>query len=688
MPRSSEERTPRWPLRLALAAAVSAFLLAVLLRLLQPGEGRPAAAVFAALRNIAWPFVWGYVVTQVFQVGLRAVRYGLLLRAAGDRSVPSRTHLALATMARNMFVDLLPSRSGELIFVGLLNRVYGVAVPTALSALALSFVFDLAGLGAVLLTLVSWELALGGWSSGMAAAGVSLLALAATGLVLLVRTAEPILAWARRDLGAGRLRRAVKHFAAAVVSTHAGRIFPQVFTLTLGIRAAKYIGLFLIFLAVTTRSFPELAAASPRQVLAALIGSEATASLPLPTLMSFGAYEAGGIAAWALLGFDAAAAAFATIAAHITSQIVDYTLGGIGLLLVTLAGGHRARATVAPFPLQRKILAGALAACALAAGVLFALREWRSFTRQGALAPPNVGNRLPEAPRPGQEPRALLGERTGFVVWSSNRAGNHDLWRMDLPGGTVARLTRDPHVENHARISPEGRRVLFARSREPWVSLRDPGSWDAWVLDLATGRETRIAEFAYRPTWVGSGSILFLRRATQVVRLDLATGAETIVAEEGRGGLPHGAVPGDPSIDPRSGLLAVTVRGTGRFTAILDGMRVRKVGGGCQLAWAPDGASLVLVDDGGRMTNAVYRVDSRTLRRTLLLDAPEPFSHEYFPVLTADGLFLVYAASAGGHEHDTEDYEVFLWRVGDPPESVSRLTWHTGNDSWPDIFLP
>lgn len=87
------------------------------------------------------------------------------------------------------------------------------------------------------------------------------------------------------------------------------------------------------------------------------------------------------------------------------------------------------------------------------------------------------------------------------------------------------------------------------------------------------------------------------------------------------------------------------------------------------------------------MTNAVYRVDSGTLRRTLLLDAPAPFSHEYFPALTADGRFLVYAASAGGHEHDTEDFEVFLWRVGDPPEQVSRLTWHTGNDSWPDIFL-
>jgi len=48
---------------------------------------------------------------------------------------------------------------------------------------------------------------------------------------------------------------------------------------------------------------------------------------------------------------------------------------------------------------------------------------------------------------------------------------------------------------------------------------------------------------------------------------------------------------------------------------------------------------------------------------------------------------MVLGASAEGHEHDRADYEIFLWRVDTPPETAVRLTFHTGNDNWPDLFL-
>ncbi len=35
----------------------------------------------------------------------------------------------------------------------------------------------------------------------------------------------------------------------------------------------------------------------------------------------------------------------------------------------------------------------------------------------------------------------------------------------------------------------------------------------------------------------------------------------------------------------------------------------------------------------------------------------------------------------------TADYEIFLWQVGTPAETASRLTYHTGNDNWPDVYL-
>jgi hypothetical protein len=48
---------------------------------------------------------------------------------------------------------------------------------------------------------------------------------------------------------------------------------------------------------------------------------------------------------------------------------------------------------------------------------------------------------------------------------------------------------------------------------------------------------------------------------------------------------------------------------------------------------------------------------------------------------------LIYGASTGGHEHDTADYEIFLWPISSPMSSTVRLSYHTGNDNWPDVFL-
>jgi len=71
-----------------------------------------------------------------------------------------------------------------------------------------------------------------------------------------------------------------------------------------------------------------------------------------------------------------------------------------------------------------------------------------------------------------------------------------------------------------------------------------------------------------------------------------------------------------------------------------------------------------------------------------LIDIPGRRSHEYFPQLSADGNWLVWAATQRGHDHDIADYEIYLWEVGSPAEKAVRLTYHSGNDRWPDIFIP
>jgi len=69
------------------------------------------------------------------------------------------------------------------------------------------------------------------------------------------------------------------------------------------------------------------------------------------------------------------------------------------------------------------------------------------------------------------------------------------------------------------------------------------------------------------------------------------------------------------------------------------------------------------------------------------MDLPGERSHEYFPKLSQDAAWMVWAASAEGHEHDRADYEIYAWRVGTPWASALRLTYFAGNDQWPDVYV-
>jgi len=70
-----------------------------------------------------------------------------------------------------------------------------------------------------------------------------------------------------------------------------------------------------------------------------------------------------------------------------------------------------------------------------------------------------------------------------------------------------------------------------------------------------------------------------------------------------------------------------------------------------------------------------------------LMDLPGRRSHEYFPRVSPDGKWLVWGATDKGHDHDIYDYELYIWKIGSPVNEVTRITYHTGNDRWPDIWL-
>ncbi len=688
----------RLPLKLLtrtlLSIGVSMLLLALIFRLAaSAGDELNIASVVDTLRRIALPLAGVYVLLQLLGAVFRAARFRVLLQAATSAPLPVFIHIYLATVVRNMAVDLLPARLGELAFAAMLNRRHRVPLDACIASLGVSVWFDLlvlAPIVAVLLLLPSGNVVSHGQILAMV---VALALLAALGFWLIYHVLPAAAGYLQKHTAAVRSPTATKlvafldKFAVAVGSTRRRGVFARCVLLSLGARLCKYGGMYAIYIAVTAPSFAVMANVPLSGIMTALIASEATASLPIPAFMGFGSYEVGGVAALVALGYAAAESAITVFSVHVASQIVDYVLGGLAFVGFMFLGVQIASPERPPAAVRRRWAVAA--ASVLVLGIAFVIDQYRDYRAVRLNVPPPAGNPVAIAPQRQQRVTAALDGASGFVVWSSNRFGNHDILSMSLPDFQVRRLTIHPHAEYFPRISPDGTRIAFARSQPPWVSQRNPLLWDVYVLNLKTGRERLLARNATAPTWSHDGQYVYVQRnGGEFVQVDANSGANRLLMKSGTAPVPSKVILQTPSFDDESRQLAATYRGARRMTALLtlDGVE-RRVAKGCQLTWAPNGEFLYWVDRGGRQTNRIMRIDPHLGEARAWLDLPGRFSHEYFPKLSNDGRILVLGASASGHEHDVADYELFLWRVGEPASTAVRLTFHTGNDNWPDLYL-
>jgi Tol biopolymer transport system component len=294
----------------------------------------------------------------------------------------------------------------------------------------------------------------------------------------------------------------------------------------------------------------------------------------------------------------------------------------------------------------------------------------------------------------------VRGKVDGWITWSSSRFGNHDIFLMKTDGSGVKRLTQGDHVDWYSRFDPAGKRILFTRSKQGWVSEKDanrPEKWDLFLMPLEGGTPKRVAENASWGIWIGPEKILF-SRGTKVLTKDLASGAEELLVDSTQVAALGGAELQNPHLSPDGKYLALTLRGAMRETGIysIEGKSWAKTGEGCQVNWFPGGDRIYWINpsgNGGSETFSVPVADGKPTKEfsygeMRFVDIPGRQSHEYFPQLDSSGKWLVWAATRRGHDHDIADYDIHIWEVGSPPEHVARLTFHSGNDRWPDIFIP
>ena len=283
--------------------------------------------------------------------------------------------------------------------------------------------------------------------------------------------------------------------------------------------------------------------------------------------------------------------------------------------------------------------------------------------------------------------QALAARLDGHIVWASNRDGNHEIYRLDLATLETRRLTDHPHVDTFARFSPDGRRIVFQRSRPEYASVRQALRWDVWLMNADGTDQRRLATRGFYPRWSADGTSVVFGRGQQVVRVDVESGNESVVYDN------PGEAPqirrGDVALSTDGSRLALVLEGGGGVIRDLDEnatapLRSKSV---CQPTWAPQDAFIAYVEAVGHGGTRVMRARRNGRQPTVFMDLPGDYSHEYFPQLSNDGAWLIWGAAADGHEHDRADYEIFVWQVGEPWENATRITYYTGNDMWPDLFV-
>ncbi len=87
------------------------------------------------------------------------------------------------------------------------------------------------------------------------------------------------------------------------------------------------------------------------------------------------------------------------------------------------------------------------------------------------------------------------------IVFTSERGGSADLFRVNPDGSELTQLTADPAYDDQAAFSPDSKQLVF-------VSTRGGGAANLWTMDLATRRAARLTSGPggdFRPSWSPDG---------------------------------------------------------------------------------------------------------------------------------------------------------------------------------------
>jgi TolB protein len=111
------------------------------------------------------------------------------------------------------------------------------------------------------------------------------------------------------------------------------------------------------------------------------------------------------------------------------------------------------------------------------------------------------GNERPVTPHKENEYSPSLSADGKWIVFTSEQAGQSDIYRVHPDGSGLQQLTNDPAFDDQGALSPNGEVLAF-------VSTRGAGNANIWILDLATKKYRNLTLCSagdFRPSWSPDG---------------------------------------------------------------------------------------------------------------------------------------------------------------------------------------
>ena len=104
-------------------------------------------------------------------------------------------------------------------------------------------------------------------------------------------------------------------------------------------------------------------------------------------------------------------------------------------------------------------------------------------------------------PAPGLNYSPSYSSDGQWVVYTSEQAGQADIYRIRPDGSDLQQLTGDPAFDDQGTLSPDGRTLAF-------TSTRGDGTANIWLLDLSSKAFTNLTKHHsgnFRPSWSPDG---------------------------------------------------------------------------------------------------------------------------------------------------------------------------------------